>query len=93
MHRSCGTGQRACIEPGVKDRSELEDLSSNIRPRMFIYGTGWREGKVVRLTPDRTMGVFAGNVKPYFGPELPVGVHKRAADFSDTKGSKWMNES
>ena len=48
---------------------------------------------MVRLTPDRTINVFAGNVKPYFGAELLVGVHKSAAAFSDTKGSKWMNES
>ena len=48
---------------------------------------------MVKLTPDRIIDVFAGNVKPYFGAELPVVIHKRAADFSDTKGSKWINES
>ena len=48
---------------------------------------------MVQLTPDRTIDVFAGNVKPYFGAELPVGVHKRAVDFSDMNGLKWMNES
>ena len=48
---------------------------------------------MVRLTPDGTIDVFAGNVKPYFGAELLVGVHKKTGAFSDTKGSKGMNES
>ena len=51
--------------------SEAEDLSSQVYSRILAYEAGQIEGKVVRLTPDRTIDIASDDINPCFDMKRP----------------------